>query len=177
MRVWSLEERDVERRGRPRGSIGKVRAVHHLVARLYARNIPVRDIAGMVNRTPATIRNWINAPANQELVAQYARENEVEVTTELEYRMQLARYSGTLAREKIAAQLENGEIENTRVLLAIAADTDDRTGMGKIQTQINLQGDLGARLNRARQRVRDLNSKKEITGVVQGNVIKLKRRC
>jgi hypothetical protein len=156
--------------------MGKVRAVHHLVARLYARNVPVKDIAAMVNRTPATIRNWINAPANQELVAQYAKENEVEVTGELEYRIQLARLAGTMAREKICAQLENDEIENTRVLLAIAADVDDRTGIGKIQTQINLQGDLGARLNRARQRVKELNSKKEIEGVVQGNVVKMKRR-
>jgi hypothetical protein len=156
--------------------MGKVREVHHLVARLYARNVKVTEIAAMVNRTPATIRNWINSPANKALVKEYAEENEVEITSELEYRLQLARLAGTLAREKLVSQLENDEIENSKTLLAIAGDTDDRTGMGKVQTQINLVGDLGARLNRARQRVRELNERKELEGVVQGNVVKLTRR-
>jgi hypothetical protein len=161
------------KRGRPLGAVGKIREVHHLVARLYARGHKPPEIAAMVNRTGATIRNWLAAPATAELVAEYASEFEAEVTTELEYRQGLARANAAMAREEIGRRLaEEPEALPLAQLVRIAADADDRTGLGKTETRVNLNADLGARLDAARER-----SAKIIEGRAAGdNVVKLVRR-
>jgi hypothetical protein len=70
----------------------------------------------------------------------------------MEYRIALRRKAGTMAMEKLVELLEADEIESEKSLLAIAADSDDRTGLGRQETKVNLNMDLGARLDRAIER-------------------------
>ena len=100
---------------------------------------------------------------------------DVEFDDELQHRITLGRRASTLATEALVDQLEAGAIDNPKTLLAIAADFNDRTGVGKVQTQVNLIGNLGERMAKARERVAKLNEKKELEGVIQGNVVKLRR--
>jgi transposase len=152
MKIRSLTEADVPKRGRPRGAVAKIRAHHHLVAQLYAKGLKPTEIAPIVNRTSATVRNWLDSPASQELVAQYTGEIGERVSSEMEYRIALRRKAGTMAMEKLVEMLEADEIESEKSLLAIAADSDDRTGLGRQETKVNLNMDLGARLDRAIER-------------------------
>ena len=148
MEIRSLTPQEVKL-GRPQGSLGKIRAVHHLVARLFAKGRKVAEIAKIVNRTPATVRNWINSPANAELVAQYEKEECEVVENEIDYRIELGRRAGTLAIERLVEKLEAGEIDDGKLLLAISADVNDRTGIAKTTNQVNLNIDLRARLEKA----------------------------
>jgi transposase len=152
MKIRSLTESDVPKRGRPKGAVAKIRAVHHLVAQLYAKGMKPTEIAPIVNRTSATVRNWLDSPANAELVAQYCGGEAERITSEMEYRIALRRKAGTMAMEKLVEMLEADEIESEKSLLAIAADSDDRTGLGRQETKVNLNMDLGARLDRAIER-------------------------
>ncbi len=169
MKIRSLTEADVPKRGRPKGAMAKIRAHHHLVAQLYAKGLKPTEIAPIVNRTSATVRNWLDSPASQELVAQYSAGEHERITSEMEYRIALRRKAGTMAMEKLVEQLEADEIDAPRTLLAIAADSDDRTGLGRQETKVNLNMDLGARLDRAIER-----REKLIEG--RANVIELKVR-
>jgi len=152
MKIRSLTEDEVPKKGRPKGAVAKIRAVHHLVAQLYAKGMKPTEIAPIVNRTSATVRNWLDSPANAELVAQYCGAEGERITSEMEYRIALRRKTATMALEKLAEQLEADEIDAPRTLLAIAADGDDRTGLGRQETKVNLNMDLGARLDRAIER-------------------------
>jgi hypothetical protein len=149
--------------------VAKIRAHHHLVAQLYAKGLKPTEIAPIVNRTSATVRNWLDSPASQELVAQYTGEIGERVSSEMEYRIALRRKAGTMAMEKLVEMLEADEIESEKSLLAIAADSDDRTGLGRQETKVNLNMDLGARLDRAIER-----REKLIEG--RTNVVELKVR-
>lgn len=169
MKIRSLTEADVPKRGRPKGAVAKIRAHHHLVAQLYAKGLKPTEIAPIVNRTSATVRNWLDSPASQELVAQYTGEIGERVSSEMEYRIALRRKAGTMAMEKLVEMLEADEIESEKSLLAIAADSDDRTGLGRQETKVNLNMDLGARLDRAIER-----REKLIEG--RANVVELKVR-
>jgi hypothetical protein len=167
MKIRSLTESDVPKRGRPKGAVAKIRAVHHLVAQLYAKGMKPTEIAPIVNRTSATVRNWLDSPANAELVAQYCGAEGERITSEMEYRIALRRKAGTMAMEKLVEMLEADEIESEKSLLAIAADSDDRTGLGRQETKVNLNMDLGARLDRAIERGKKLDEER-------GKVIELK---
>jgi transposase len=167
MKIRSLTESDVPKRGRPKRAVAKIRAVHHLVAQLYAKGMKPTEIAPIVNRTSATVRNWLDSPANAELVAQYCGAEGERITSEMEYRIALRRKAGTMAMEKLVEMLEADEIESEKSLLAIAADSDDRTGLGRQETKVNLNMDLGARLDRAIERGKKLDEER-------GKVIELK---
>jgi len=169
MKIRSLTEDDVPKKGRPKGAVAQIRAVHHLVAQLYAKGLKPTEIAPIVNRTSATVRNWIDSPANAELVAQYTGEFSERITSEMEYRIALRRKAGTMAMEKLVEMLEGDEIQSEKSLLAIAADSDDRTGLGRQETKVNLNMDLGARLDRAIERREKLIEDR-------GNMIELKVR-
>jgi hypothetical protein len=171
MEIRSLTAEEVRVRGRPKGAVGKIREVHHFVARMYAKGHKPPEIAKVVNRTSATVRNWLATPANAELVAQYAADYGELAEGELDYRLQLRRQASTMALEKLVEKLQAEEIEEPKMLLAIASDSDDRTGLGRTETKFNLNVDLGTRLDKARER-RD----RILEARIEGNVVKLERR-
>ena len=177
MRAIPLTEEDVKglkAKGRPRGALGKIREMHHLVAQLYAQGLKPTQIAAIVKRTPQTVRNWLNTPANIELVArlekEYCGEAFTVVKDSLDFRRYLSEELATVCLEQLVSAAHAGELTNSEAL-RILDSRDDRTGMGKMVTNVNLHGDLGDRLDAAVER-----SRKVIEGRVEGNVIKLNRR-
>jgi hypothetical protein len=157
MEIRELNENELRSRGRPQGAVAKIRAVHHLVAQLYAKKVKIVDIAAAVNRTPATIRNWINSPANEELVAQYEEAEDEAITTEAEYTLALKRRIRTLADEELLARIEEDAAQfSIRELTALGADTSDRTGYGKQSVQVNVNLDLKARMEQAKKKLEGL---------------------
>lgn len=175
VQIRSLGEADKERRGRKLGSVATIRAWHHRIARALARGMTDAQVAQLVDRTAPTIRNFRLNPANAELIAQYQADYDDEVESELDYRARLMRVAGTMALERLVEKLDQGEVDSERTLLAIADSANDRMGLAKASISANINLNAGDRLAKARERVRALNAKPEIEGVVQGNVVKLRR--
>lgn len=173
--VRSLSEEDRPRLGRPKGAVASIRAWHHRMAILIARGLTDVEVARFVDRTPPTVRNFRLNPANQELIAQYQAGYDGEVESELDYRARLVRLIGTMALEELADKLHNGEVETVPHLLALADSANDRMGLAKASISANINLNAGDRLAKARERVAELKKHKEIEGVVQGNVVKMRR--
>lgn len=156
-------------RGRPKGAVAKIREVHHTVARLYARGFKPPEIGAKINRTGATVRNWLNNPAMAELVAQYAGEHAIEITNELEYRTKLLLEAGTLSLESVVEQLkEDPSTVPIAQRLKLIDTMNDRTGLARQETKVNLNLDLGTRLDQAIERSRAAQEQ-------PSNVVKLRR--
>jgi len=151
MEILGTRSLEAAVRGRPVGSVGKIREVHHFVAQAYAAGMKPPEIAQLVNRTAATVRNWLNAPANAELVAQYAKEHFQALANEAERRLAVKRRLAAMADEEILDRLEADAGQfNNRELIALSADASDRTGLGKTETKVNLNVDVGTRLDKAK---------------------------
>jgi len=167
MEIRSLTEAEVRPRGRPKGAVAKIREVHHLVARLYAKGMKPPEIAALVNRTPATIRNWLGSPANAELVAQYEKESSEEIISEVEYAILLKRRLRTLADEELLELIEaEPDKFSIKDLIALSADSSDRTGLGKQSVQVNINLDLKSRMEQAKKRLVGLDEARAAGKVV-----------
>jgi hypothetical protein len=166
-------------RGRPKGAVQGIRAYHHRVAMMVASGMKDTEIAKIIQRTPPTVRNWRLVPANAELAEQYKSEMDNEVRDRISYVTSLIDEIKIKALEQELEQLveaeETGERIPIRTLDAIAADKLDRRGYPKTQVSVGVSLGAGDRLAKARERVAELNKLKEVTGVVQGNVVKLRR--
>jgi hypothetical protein len=172
MEIRSLTANEVRPRGRPSGSVGKIREVHHLVARLYALGYKPTEIAPIVNRTSATIRNWLGSPANAELVAQYCKEEHNEVVTNAEYRRALIERRQLLMEEELCERLEADPSQFTaKELIAGSGDAADRIGFGKQSVQVNISLDLKARMEQAKKRLEGLEAAR-----AEGKVVEFARR-
>lgn len=174
MKVTSLTPDDVKPRGRPKGALAKIRAHHHLVAKLFALGMKPTQIAPLVRRTPATVRNWLDSPASQELVAQYAEAEHTKVVKHEEYVQELMLEARALAAEQMVDALRQNETDGLlgfEKLLKAFEVTADRTGMARQTLSVTLHGDLGDRIDQAKAR-----SKKVIEARVEGNVVKFDRR-
>lgn len=174
-----LEEVEVRslsvKRGKPLGAVGQIRVWHHRIARFIAAGMNDVQVAALVDRSPATIANFRTNPANQQLIAQFVKEADKEVESELDYRARLSRLVGTMALELLLEKLEAGEVNSERALLAIADSTNNRFGLAPASISANINIDAGHKLAKARERVAELKKHKEIEGVVQGNVVKMRR--
>jgi len=161
-------------RGRPVGSVGKIREVHHFVARCYARGMKPPQIAALINRTPATVRNYLNAPANANLVAQYEKEHYAGLDNEAEYTSAVMKEARTLAIEEIRDRLADDDTRKElkfRELAAVAGDFSDRTGLAKTSVTAHVTLNMGEKLDAARA-MKD----KMLEARIEGNVVKLVRR-
>jgi hypothetical protein len=166
--IRELSEVEVRGRGRPQGAVGKIRAVHHLVAQLYAKGMKPPEIAAIVNRTSATIRNWLAAPANAELVAQYEGAEHEEIMTEAEYTLALKRRIRTIADEELLERIEADPTAfSNRELVILTADASDRTGFGKQSVQVNVNLDLKARMEQAKKKLEGLSEARTEGRVVE----------
>jgi hypothetical protein len=136
-----------------RSRVHSMKVAHATMAALCARGLTDADVARLTNRSPPTIRNFRLSPAGAELIAQLAEGCDEEILSEVDYRLSLRRRAGTIAAERMVDKLEDPtEDIPIRTLLAIAADVDDRTGLGKQSMQVNLNIDVKSRLNAARER-------------------------
>lgn len=134
----------------------RFRDVHHMIARLVALGMDRRTIAAKVGRGPHTITNLLRDPAFQNIVGLYRAEVDQAFRDEAEGFFELCSRNALIAErminEKLEAAEDEGEIPSIRELLSISRDGADRIGYGKRTTQVNVNVDFAAQLERAIQR-------------------------
>ena len=137
-------------------SIQRIRASHHRIARLTARYMNAKQIAAYVGMSPERVRQLQSAPAMKELIATYTEKVEEQENEELDAYLSL-KTANMIAAERhisdaIAELDEAGELLPVKTALAISADGADRTGYGKRQTNLNINADFAAMLEKAIKR-------------------------
>lgn len=142
----------VEKRN-PTSVLQRFRDPHHRVARLIALGLRRQEVVEQSGYSYQRISTLEADPGFQELVATYRldvnnqfRENadpflEVATSNMLKAEVMLA--------EKIDDAMANGEFLPTRDLIAISRDAADRFGYGKKQTNLNVNVDFAAQLEKA----------------------------
>lgn len=132
----------------------QLRDTHHMVARLFALGLRPNEVASRTGYGIARISVLRNDPAMQELIASYRDAvDESWKETADEYFTNAAAVRTTairLIRDRLE-EAEPGDIPLNQ-LVAIHADTADRTGYPKRKESVNLNVDFAARLEQAVQR-------------------------
>lgn len=131
----------------------KLRDSHHTIARLLATGLSQTRVAELTGYTVTRINQLAGAPAMQDLVARFRNEREeahVEIVDAYDF---YARSNYAAAQrhiyDRIAELDEVGELLSVREALAISADGADRFGPSKRQTNINVNADFAAALEKA----------------------------
>lgn len=159
MEVRALTEADYASLNPKGAKLPQIRASHHRMAELHAAGLTAAQISDLTGRSLTHVRNFPKVPANAELIGHKVAEAMAApepVTDPVTERIRLITQVGTLALTKLRDRLEDDAYEMPdRMLLAIADSSMDRIGHGKQSTQVNLNMDLGARLQRARERQRE----------------------
>lgn len=134
-------------------SAASLRDSHHRIARLAAAGHRNFEIAERTGYTSQRISILLQAPAMLELVAKYrSRVDEAFAEGVEEYygaRLRIRAKAVRQIEDQLDTVDETGKPLPTLALLAIAADTDDRIGYSKKQTNFNVNADFAAELERA----------------------------
>lgn len=148
---------------KPRKVVEVLRDRHHRIARLLATGIRPGRVAEMCGYTIGRISVLQADPAFQELLNLY-RKNVQEHFKEaadpfIEVLISNKMKAEFLLADKLDEAIENNESLPTRDLIAISRDAADRTGYGKKQTNVNVNVDFAAQLEKTIQRsTRQLDS-------------------
>jgi len=155
MEILSAEPIPVTR-GRPKGAVAQIRERHHLRARLVAEGRSYAQVGRLLGMTGAGVKAWAENPANAELIAQYAEDAKAGQATFLAESSERLNHNALLALDELNRRLRDdpGGL-STKDLLALAADANDRTGLGRMETRLNVNADLGTRLDRAIERAKE----------------------
>jgi hypothetical protein len=132
----------------------QIRASHHRMAELHALSLTANEIAEITGRSLTDVRNFPKVPANAELIS--SKQAEIlsgdPTDPKTEYLTTLLRIRNRAA-SKLYDTIDDDSVElPAALLLKVVSDLSDRTGYGRQTTQINLNMDLGERLQRARER-------------------------
>lgn len=157
--VRVLSKEDLERLREPRDSrhaIAKVRDPHHNLARLLVAGLSLHEAARRAGYSYNGAALLKKDPAFQELMAQYRGQVDKAWLESLDDYFELGFSNMLKAERQVAEHLdaadEAGELVPLRNLIAISGDRADRFGYHKRQTNINVNIDFAAKLERTRQR-------------------------
>lgn len=150
------DDLEVLREKRAAMPTNRFRDPHHRVARLYAAGLRTFEVQQRCGYSISRLQVLSADPAFQELVASYREKvNEAFVREQDEF-YELATSNMIKAETQIAEHLEqaeeNGELVPLRSLIALRADSADRLGYGKKQTNLNVNVDFAAQLEKAIKR-------------------------
>jgi hypothetical protein len=139
----------------PNAAIKKLRFTHHLLARLLAAGLRDGDAGLRAGYSASRVSILKKDPSFANLVKSYAESEDLSFYTQRDEYYDLLMANGLRAEGLIADRLdaaESGDDIPTRELIAIARDAADRVGYGKRQTNVNVNIDFAARLDRAIKR-------------------------
>lgn len=138
--------------------VQQLRDSHHLVARLFAVGLRSDQVATLAGYSQVRVRQFHSDPAFQELVAEYRKQKPVQdaiygpldILTQIvtENTIKFARHIA----DRLAEADETGESLPFKEALAGFADGADRIGFGKQNTQVNVNVDFAAQLDKAIRR-------------------------
>lgn len=142
---------------RPKGeTVAKLFDSHHRIARLFAMGLRKHDVHQKSGYSLGRLTQLLGSPAFTNLVESYRKMVDDSWRQEVDEFYELANKNKIVAERMIADRLERAEDDIDEVplktLIAIVADRADRTGHGKKSTTLNVNVDLGSRLERARSR-------------------------
>src|SRR5882672_2739048 len=130
----------------------KFRDSYHAVARLVALGLRIDEIASRSGYRISRVRQLTEDPTFQAVVEAYRQSDDVRVRAALDERFLTIAEAGILAERMRLDQLreaqENGDFVPYKDLNAIASDSADRTGYGKVTTK-KITMDLADRLAQA----------------------------
>lgn len=157
IRELTREDMEVLKAPRPKSpTVATLRDSHHRVARLFAMGLRPAQVSAKSGYSIARIGALQTDPSFQNLVETYRKMVDESWKAEVDEFYELASKNKIVAERMIADQLEEAEAEDEKIplktLVAIVADRADRTGHGKKSTNVNVNVDLGSRLERARAR-------------------------
>lgn len=136
--------------------VKRLRDSHHHIAKMFASGMDAVQVAQRVGRTPASIRTIRKSPAFEQLLAEYRAIATEAWADSVDTYFDLASSNMVRAELQIADRLgeaeEAGETLPVRDLLAISRDAADRFGYGKRSTQVNVNADFAALLEKAIRR-------------------------
>lgn len=149
------------------GHIQRLRDPHHRLARLVAAGLRNDEIVARSGFSTSRLLTIRKDPAFIELVATYRDKVDAAFEREAEAWMEQATSNMLTAERMLAERLEihdeEGTLPSIRELMSIRADSADRLGYGKKQTNLNVNVDLAAQLEKAHARMR---AAREVSGVV-----------
>jgi hypothetical protein len=125
--------------------------------------------------TGAGIKAWAENEANAELIASYRADLPNIVDAFIAQRQQLLNEISLKALILQARALDEAIENDLEIpldkLVKLSANADDRTGLGRQETRVNMNLDLGARLDKAKAAKEAVASAR-----AEGNVVKFVRR-
>lgn len=137
----------------PQGTIARIRDSHHMIARLTALGLKPKVIAERLGMSRTRVTQLQGAPAMVELIARYRERVDEQFDSNADAFFETASQNMLAAQRHIAdrfAELdEEGELMPVREALAVASDAADRVGYGKRSTNVNINMDFAAQLERA----------------------------
>lgn len=137
-------------------AVAKLRDPHHRLARLIASGLRPPEAAARCGFSVSRVYVLNIDPTFQDLVASYRKEVDAAFVQSQDEYYETATANMLKAERQIAEKLEaaeeEGELLPTRDLIAISRDAADRFGYGKKQTNLNVNVDFAAKLEKAIQR-------------------------
>lgn len=151
----------------------KLRDPHHRLARLIASGIRLGEAADRAGYSYSRAAVLHADPTFQDLVANYRKQVDAAFVQSQDEYYDLATSNMRKAERMIAEKLEaadaEGETLPTRDLIAISRDAADRFGYGKKQTNLNVNVDFAAKLEKAIQRS---SVARGTPPVIEGNLVR-----
>lgn len=141
---------------RPQITLKSLSDKHHRIARAVATGLSNIDVAAICGITATRVSMLKADPAFTELVAHYrgvVTADFVQSTDSyLEVLLANKLKAEVMLGDKLDAAIDGDEFLPTRDLMAISRDAADRTGHGKVQTNMNVNVDFASKLEAARRR-------------------------
>lgn len=136
--------------------ITRLRNSHHNIARLSAIGLKNKDIAERTGYTRERISVLLQAPAMIDLVARLRNQIDEAFFAQVDSYYELATNNMVAAERHISDRIadldEAGELLPLREAMLVSRDSADRFGYGKKQTNVNVNVDFAAQLEKAIRR-------------------------
>ena len=127
---------------------------HHLVARLFAAGLRPGEVAERAGYSGTRISVLLGDPSFQNLIAEYRREETIAFALTRDDYYERATRARNIALRLVEDKLADVAPDDVtiRELMGIHDSLADRTGYGKRSTQVNVNVDFAAQLDRAIKR-------------------------
>ena len=127
---------------------------HHLVARLFAAGLRPGEVAERAGYSGTRISVLLGDPSFQNLIAEYRREETIAFALARDDYYERATRARNIALRLVEDKLADVDPDDVtiRELMGIHDSLADRTGYGKRSTQVNVNVDFAAQLDRAIKR-------------------------
>lgn len=137
-------------------AVGRFKDSHHRMARLFATGMRHKQVAAQCGYSLIRVQTIHPDPAFQELIAHYRKEVTAAFAEAVDDYYEVATSNMLKAERMLADKLDQADEADetlpTRELISISRDAADRFGYGKRQTNLNVNVDFAAQLEKAIKR-------------------------